>query len=342
MRVTDSKSSVLDFRWMPDGKHITYIATQPDDAREKALKDKGFEFVYYEENLKHRNLYIVEIGGGTRKVTDELTVWTLEVSPDGGTIAVGASEKNLIDQRYAFQHIYLVDSTSGEARKLSSNTGKLGNFAFNPDGRRIAYAAALDQKDHAVSQAWVVEIEDGATRNLTPENFPGHINWVAWRDNKTVLYRAARGVWNTLDVVTADGKKHRTILDSRDSGVIFGTPSFTDNFKHFAMVGATPEYPREVFHWTPGSQPQRRARRPRDRRPADVPGRLSRGPALPSRRDRARRSRVPLHQCVADGLLTTRAGARGTRLCSLSSELPWKYRLRTGFHKGSLRRRGRP
>jgi dipeptidyl aminopeptidase/acylaminoacyl peptidase len=259
-RVTNSKTSVIDFRWHPDGERIVYNATAAKGKREEALKDKGYGFDYFEENLKHRHVYSVRVDerdATARQLTRDMTVWTFEISPDGRTIAVGASEKNLIDHRYAFNKIYLVDFESGEARALSDNPGKLGNFAFSPDGRRVAYAAGLTQGDHAVSQAFVVDIESGKTTNLTPADFSGHINWVGWKDKKTILYRAASGVWNTLNTVGLNGEKHETLLHSRDSGVIFGEPSYTRDFKHFAMVGASPQFPREVFYWSPGRQMRR-------------------------------------------------------------------------------------
>ena len=104
VQVTDSKSGVTTFRWHPDGKHIAYTATTPPNAREKKLKKKGYGFIYYEENLKHRNLYTVAVDPSgppakAEQLTRDITIWTFEFNHDGSAIAAGASEKNLIDRR---------------------------------------------------------------------------------------------------------------------------------------------------------------------------------------------------------------------------------------------------
>ena len=57
-----------------------------------------------------------------------------------------------------FQRIHLLDLQSKNLTKISDNPGKLGNFAFSPDGSKIVYNAAGELKDHAVSQVYVMDI----------------------------------------------------------------------------------------------------------------------------------------------------------------------------------------
>ncbi|UCH84764.1 MAG: S9 family peptidase, partial [Candidatus Latescibacterota bacterium] len=262
-QVTHSKSSVSSFRWHPDGTKIAYIATTPASKTEETLEDKGYGFVYYEENLKHRNLHMIPVKKGdgkdsdSRQLTEDISVWGFTFSPDGATIALSASEKNLVDYNYMFKTIHILDVTSGDLRQLTNNPGKLGNFVFSPDGNRLAYSAAREQWDHAVSQAYVIDVNGGEPVNLTPENFKGHINWVGWRDKKTVIYRAGEGVWNTLSTVKATGGDRKIILSSEKTGVIFGTPSYTKDFRHVAMTGSTPDVPLDIYYWTGGKKLKR-------------------------------------------------------------------------------------
>ena len=60
-QITRATTSVLYFRWHPRKNQIVYIATSPKSEREKSLSEKGYEFIYYQENLKHRNLYIQDL-----------------------------------------------------------------------------------------------------------------------------------------------------------------------------------------------------------------------------------------------------------------------------------------
>ncbi|UCH11584.1 MAG: S9 family peptidase [Fidelibacterota bacterium] len=261
-QITHSPTKVRGYRWHPSGRQIAYIATTPDSEREKRLEEKGFGFTFYEENLKHRNLYLLDVAGendegGAKQLTDNITVWTFEFSPDGKWIAASASPENLVDHRYVFNKIYLLDPKSGKLTKWSENKGKLGNFSFSPDNKHIAYAAALDQQDHAVSQAFVQPISKGSARNLTPPDFKGHIQWVGWRDKNTIVYRAAEGVWNTLNTVTITGENRRVILHSEQANVVFDSPTCTDDFRHLSFRGTWDDIPEDIYYWSPGSAPKR-------------------------------------------------------------------------------------
>ncbi|MEZ4763500.1 MAG: hypothetical protein R3C26_09965 [Calditrichia bacterium] len=99
---------------------LGYIAETSATAREKALKSAGYDFVFYEEEWKFQNIYLVDVdengtAGEPRQITKNINVWDFEFAPDGKTIAASMSPKNLIDHRYAFRKIYLTD-VNGSAR----------------------------------------------------------------------------------------------------------------------------------------------------------------------------------------------------------------------------------
>lgn len=260
--VTQAETNVFDFRWHPKGDQIAYIATTPKSKREKELDKKGYGFVFYEENLRHRNLYLTDVLADRSKavavqLTKDVTVWNFEFSNDGKTIVAGVSEKNLIDHQYMFQKLHLLDIASKKLTRLIDNPGKLGNFAFSPDDKQVVYASALDRKDHAVSQVCVAQVADGSCKNLTPANFRGHVNWVAWKDNATVFYRADEGVWTTWRLANTAGGEHTTLLHSASHNIVFGAPSFTADFAHFAMTGSAPDMPADIFYWGGKDAPKR-------------------------------------------------------------------------------------
>ena len=202
-QLTNYESGVLEYRWHPIDNKIGFTATTPLTKKEKKLKDKGYQFVYFEENLKHRNLFIQCIKCGTKEkqLTQDVTVWGFEFSPNGKTIAADISPKNLIDHKYMFRKIYLLDVKTKELTQLTNNPGKLGNYAFSPDGKKITYCAASELKDHQISQVYVINRDGSGLKNLTPEDFKGHVHWANWKDNNTVLYRSGEGVLSTLSTV---------------------------------------------------------------------------------------------------------------------------------------------
>jgi dipeptidyl aminopeptidase/acylaminoacyl peptidase len=254
VQATKSKSSVITYHWHPLGGKLAYTAVAPESKREKELDKKGYGFVFYEEDWKHRNLYMVNVDdyrakGDPEQLTDDITVWSLVFNSDGSQIAFGGSEKNLIDHRYTFQKIYLFETQSGEYRQFSQNPGKLGNYAFSPDGKHIAYTAALTKNDHAVSQIFVQPVEGGEAANLTPPDFVGHAYWAAWKDDNTVIYMAGERVWNTLNTVKRKGGDRKIILNSKDTGEVFNTPSYTKGFKKIAFTASSPTSPQDVYFW---------------------------------------------------------------------------------------------
>ena len=176
VQVTKSKTSVSSFRWHPNGKQIAYIAVTPKTKREIQLKEKGYDFIYYEENLKHKNLYIKGIckccaEKEAEQLTTDMTVWSFKFDDAGENIAIAITKKNLIDHKYMFQKIHILNLKTKKFEKISDNPGKLGNYAFSPDGKKLAYTAALERKDHAVSQAFVVDIASKEMKNITHQNF---------------------------------------------------------------------------------------------------------------------------------------------------------------------------
>lgn len=258
-QVTKAETSVLNFRWHPSGKKIAYIATTPPNKREKDLEKEGYGFIFFEENLKHRNLYLANLDGEkqTQQLTDGVTVWGFEFSPEGRTIAAAVSPKNLVDHSYMFQKIHLFDLETKKLTRLTDNPGKLENFAFSPDGLKLVYTAGLERKDHAVSQVFVIPGGGGPAKNLTPPNFRGHVSWAFWKDNGTVVYLAGEGVWPTLSQVSADGGERKVILHAKDSGIIFGEPSSANDFKQLALTGNSPDTPGDLCYWEAGKSPKR-------------------------------------------------------------------------------------
>lgn len=261
------ETDIDKYQWHPTENKIAFTAYAPlsaeEKAKEKKLKDKGYDFIFFEENLKHKNLYIVDIpynSSTIKQLTKDITVNNFVFSPNGKTIAAAAITKNLTDYDYMFKKLYLVDIQSATFSQLTNNPGKLGNFYFSPDSTKLTYVGALDQKDHEYSQVFVVDTKTKEEKNLTIKDFPGHVAWVAWKDNNTILYLASERGCPTLTLVPAIGGPHTVIFNSKKTGVTFEKEklSYTNDFKYLAFIGSTPTVPADVYLWKPGQpQPER-------------------------------------------------------------------------------------
>ena len=259
-RLTNEPGGVSQFRWQPGKKAIAYLTAEAPSEREKELKERGYDFIFYEENLKNSTLRLAWYGDsweqiGLWELTHEGHVWDFEIDRQGTSIAASMSPGNLIDQRYMFRKIYLIDLQTGKMDQVSLNEGKLGNYAFSPDGRHLAYAAALNINDSQVSQAYVVSLSSGEVTNLTPAGFRGHISWVNWKDDKHLLYYAGEGVYPTLSVAPLTGGSREVILSASRLGVIFDPPEYSSDFRQFVFSGSTPENPGNLYYWDGKSEP---------------------------------------------------------------------------------------
>ena len=248
--LTASESSVSFYRWHPDGQTIAYIAETPKTAAEKNLDKKGYGFIFYEENLKHRNLYLLDLKGEKsppRQLTQDVTVWDFEFDRAGARIAASVSAQNLVDHQYMFRKLVLIDAADGRQTVVVEQPWKLGNYAFNPSGTHLAYAAARERKDHAVSQAFVIDLRSRKTVNLTPRNYRGHIHWVDWRDDGHIRYRASEGVQSLLVATDLGGTQRQTLLHSARLGFVFNDVSFDDKGGAMYVAGQSPNSPGHLY-----------------------------------------------------------------------------------------------
>lgn len=254
IKITNSESAISGFKWNPDGKGITYLASEPKTDREKELKKRGYDFIFFEENIKNTNLYSIRLDksykpSDLRQITTDMNIWDFEFNSKGSQIAYSASEKKLIDQMYMFKKIHVYDLEKNKLLTVLNNQGKLGNYAFSPDGSKIAYTSALNINDHAVSQAFVYDISTKSLKNLNPKNFKGHVSWLTWENNAEITYFSSEGVYPKLSTVSISGGERSIILDSENSGVIFHSPLFSSHSDQFIFVGSSPKDPSNIYTW---------------------------------------------------------------------------------------------
>ena len=251
--ITNADESVLAFRWNPDGTHVGYIAPQSKNKQEIALEKRGYAFVFYEEALPARNLFLAGISADSfptpKQLTKGISVWSFEFSPDGKSVAVAASDQPLVDQNYMDQKIFLLDVQSGTTRLLATPPGKLGNFVFDPNGSTLALTGARDRHDNAVSQVYTVPVTGGQLASATPENFPGHVTWVGWKDSQTLLYRAEEGAQMTLRTGRPGSRESKVLLSSADAAFVFDGISLSRSGDRAAMVGQSPAVPGDLCLW---------------------------------------------------------------------------------------------
>ncbi len=252
IQLTDAEDGVGYYKWQPDGKGLAYLSKEPKTDKEKELEERGYGFIFYEENLKINRLFHLRFDENFETTKRQqlllgVHVWDFEFSKDGQSLAFTSSEKPLIDHRYMFRELQILDLATGKVTKEIGNEGKLGNYVFSPDGKHLAYASALNINDHAVSQAFTYSIEEEKVTNHTPENFRGHISHVDWKNDKELYVYSGEGVYPKYSTIDIKNSKREVIIDSEDIGVNFSTPKTADG-KDFVFSGNTPYDPSNLYH----------------------------------------------------------------------------------------------
>ncbi len=166
----------------PDGTHVAFTGDGPDgrgiyltavengsagpprfwlDGRNPVWAPDGQKIVF----LRAGQLWSVEVGSAdASQITKELEgVRAAAFSPDGRTIAIYSS-------RSGAQDIWLVSADGATApRQLTQESMTADDTRFgtvwSPDGRTLAYVS--NQADWWHDDVWVVDVESGATRQLS-------------------------------------------------------------------------------------------------------------------------------------------------------------------------------
>lgn len=255
-QVSNTKLIISAFKWKPNGTGFSFLAKEPLTEKELELKRRGYDFVFYEENIKNSNLYSMEFSANAPiseavQLTKDIQVWNFVFNKKGNKIAFSTSEKNLIDQKYMFRKIWVVDATSGDIILKVNNVGKLGNYEFSSDDKNLAYTGALNINDHAVSQIYTVSLSDGKISNHTPKGFKGHLEWATWNNNESLIVLSNEGMYPNYSIFYLDNRERTILFDSKKLGVGFEKLIRDNKNNSYYFAGSSRTDPYNIYSWKP-------------------------------------------------------------------------------------------
>jgi dipeptidyl aminopeptidase/acylaminoacyl peptidase len=201
------------------------------------------------------HLVYVPIGGGApRDLTPGgFAAEDFDVSPDGKEVAFTRNT----DQRPEVStnsDVFLVSTTGGEAKRLTTRTGGDAEPRYSPDGKWIAYRSqSRAGYESDIWELWLYDRASGQSKRIAgdfPDGFES-IDWAA--DSKTIFAVAPLKGKNALFEVTLDGRA--TMLDN--SGSIESVDVARDG-RALVFAMSTLRRPSDIYAMTRGAKSVKR------------------------------------------------------------------------------------
>jgi dipeptidyl aminopeptidase/acylaminoacyl peptidase len=235
-------TSIGAYTWSPDGSQVAFIAEEPMDEAEPALP---YQPEIFEEETADSKLWIATPFSDTAPRMIDLagTVYDLAWHPDGAQIAVAVAPTPFVDDSYMSQRIRILDATTGAVVTRIENPGKLGSFAWSPDGARLAFISAADLNDPASGRLMVADAQTGQFDDVLP-GYEGHVNAIAWEDDDTIRYAADRGVESVMQRVRLSGGGGLLLSGGFAT---FSSFSISDDGDVIAFAADSPQHPSELY-----------------------------------------------------------------------------------------------
>jgi len=234
--------SVASFRWRPDGEAIAFTSLDAMPAARAEAQERGFRPIVVDENWRHLSLWVCEKGGEPRRLTEGVTVFDFQWSPDGKQLACAIAPRNTVDDSYMAKRLHVVDVGSGKRRKLVDNPGKLGDFAFSSDGGSLAYISAADRNDPHAGSLYLADVGSGEVRALS-HGFLGMVQHVQ-RMTGGFLVQESVGVRTRLRGLSDQGK-HLWIHEPKAQQLAIS--GMSSHGGRFVYTASHANHPAELF-----------------------------------------------------------------------------------------------
>jgi len=261
MRLLGHGTAIQAYAPSPDGRRVAFLATEPEEDAVKQRKDRGFDRIVVEEELRPVRVWIAEIAEGgeastPRKLELPGSASLVRWSPDGSRLALALAPTPLVDDDYMERRVHIVDAESGAILRRIENPGKLGDLAWSAKGTHLAMISAADRNDPSAGRLLAVRVEGGEPLDLLGEWDRGSVDAFAWQNDETVLFVGNEGVWTFLSEVNADGSGLKNIVPT--GGDVFTSIDLAADGMSGAFLGESPAHPADVYVMKHGDSAPRR------------------------------------------------------------------------------------
>ena len=239
----------------PGGSALAFTAKAAPPEKSSELNEKGFKAVVYEESVLPVKVWMLDLETLESTVHDlPGSASSFTWSSDGGRYAVAMAPTPLVDDSYTSRDIHVVDAARAKVQNKMGSVGKLGSFAFSPDGERIAYVGSVNINDPKDGLLYVASSSGGERRELVPE-YLGHVSNFVWGDDGNVRWLGSRGVYTEWATASLFGTQSPG--PAPRSGPIVRTVHGNPGQDVVAAIADTPQHPPELYLLRDGAEPVR-------------------------------------------------------------------------------------
>jgi dipeptidyl aminopeptidase/acylaminoacyl peptidase len=245
-----------------DGKRLVFTEqTQRADKKEWDERVKRRDDGYYaEQKLTYTHIWLYDLEA---KKKTAITSGTTDntgpaISPDNRSIAFSSNRSGTTPRDADWSNnsdLFVVSTTGGDPRRLTTNPGPDNAPTFSPDGQWIAYSSS----DHVNSSAdqsdvKIISVNGGEPRNLT-EGLDYSVGNIMWSpDGRHVYFSAEEGLTTKLYKVAVAGGAPQAI--SFGSDFVFSDVSWTADGATWLVTGGSLSQPGIVYRTgADGAQP---------------------------------------------------------------------------------------
>jgi dipeptidyl aminopeptidase/acylaminoacyl peptidase len=243
-RVTKLRAGVKTYQISPDGMHVAYTVNRASNNGAGRLRSNGFKQEIFEEERRNPGLVVTDVRTGRSADIKMATApSTFAWSPDNRLLAVAVAPSGTVDDHYMKRDIAIYNPATRKQVALIDIEGKMGQFAWSPDGTRLAVLSAADINDPRDGRILVAPVTGGKGQLLLTE-FPGHVRSLAWRDATTIAFALDKGTANTLAQINADGTGFKELMNAPEQ--LFYSWNLAADGNRWAAMCESPKHPYEV------------------------------------------------------------------------------------------------
>ena len=272
-QITTLSTGADNEKWSPDGQSLAFTSSvfpdcaddacnrSRDDAAEKSkMNARVYDHLLYRHwthwsDGKRSHLFLVASNGGAlRDITARADY---DVPPDergdSNDFAFSPDSKELCFTAVTNRpeaistngDLFLVPTSGGAPKRITSNPGFDGHPAYSPDGRFIAYHS--QKTPEYESDRWRLMLYDrvGAKHTEFAESFDRNVDEIVWSpDSKEIYFTATSEAEQPLyEIAAAPGSAPREIVkDAFNESISLSTDGGTFAFLRSSLIA-----PAEVF-----------------------------------------------------------------------------------------------